>query len=382
MQRFPVLGAALLAGASLLPAQTPNSAILLNGVDAYGSAGGVGGLVTNSTWEAWVWIPQNTIGGGPVLMRWGMYSHALSIDAITGQVGVDMYSCWTNPCPQASSAPGALQREHWHHIAIVYGPEAAPSCNAYLDGNLVAWCGAQQCAPYAGWETVLGAFGYIGYSSFLNAAVDEARISDVPRYSGPFVPSRRFSPDSHTVGLWHFDEGSGSVAHDSSGHGLDFALHGGYQWVEGNVTQNAAFLPFGTGCQGSVGVPELVALNGALPRLDSTFVMRLQNLPQAPVFVPLGYLGYSNTETYGVPLPVSLGVLGMPASCQQYVALENATFYTLANQGGVADWVVPIPNAPQLDGASVYVQALVFDWNLPFSFPAVVSNGAEMRFGY
>jgi hypothetical protein len=216
-----------------LPAAAQGHSVSLNGLDAYGTAAGVGGLVTNSTWEAWVRIPANPLPSGVVLQRWGMFSHAISIDAVQGSMGVDMYSCWSNPCGQTVSPPGILTPGSWHHLALVYGPQAAPSCDAYIDGALVAWCGPQQCVPYEGWETVLGAWGYIGYQSFFHGEIDEVRISKVPRYIGPFTPERFFTPDGDTVGLWHFDEGNGTAAYDSSGHGRHFTLHGGYAWAPG-----------------------------------------------------------------------------------------------------------------------------------------------------
>ncbi len=47
---------------------------------------------------------------------------------------------------------------------------------------------------------------------------DELRLSNTLRYSADFTrPSGAFSADANTVGLYHFDEGSGTVAGDSSG---------------------------------------------------------------------------------------------------------------------------------------------------------------------
>lgn len=205
----------------------------LNGVNGFGTAAGVGGLVANSTWEAWIEVPSDANAPGCVLQRWGMYSHALALDPVQGTIGVDMYSCWTDPCGQTVSPPGTIARNTWQHIALVYGPESAPSCEAYVDGQPVAWCGPQQCTPYAGWETVLGAWGNQGYVNFFRGRIDEARISNVPRYSANFTPTRFFTPDANTVGLWHFDEGGGNVALDASGNGRHFTLQGGYSWSPG-----------------------------------------------------------------------------------------------------------------------------------------------------
>jgi len=219
---------------SSTPSWGQEYAISLNGIDAYGSAGGVGGLVANSTWEAWVRIPQYDstfpAGARPILCRWGMWTHSSpNIDARDGSaLGAGGYSCGAPIAP-----PGSVSEGQWHHVATVFGPESSPSWSFYLDGQLVNSEPTGCQVPYAGWETVLGASGYIGYSAFLKAELDEVRISNVPRYAGTFTPDREFAPDARTVGLWNFDEGGGNVAYDSSGNGRHFTLHGGYAWVAG-----------------------------------------------------------------------------------------------------------------------------------------------------
>lgn len=47
--------------------------------------------------------------------------------------------------------------------------------------------------------------------------MDEVRISKIARYNGAnFAPEVRFNSDEQTLGLYHFDEGSGKTARDSS----------------------------------------------------------------------------------------------------------------------------------------------------------------------
>ena len=358
-------------------AQGPNHAVSLNGLDAYGTAAGVGGLYANSTWEAWIKLPQydpNLVGPRHILFRWGMYSHsAPMVDASNGAVNA------LEPCGLGNQGtPGSLQPGQWHHVAVVFGTS---QLQVFVDGAVVGTSPMGNC-PYAGWETVLGARGYAGYDSFAKAHVDEARISNTTRYSGPFTPQARFTSDTYTVGLWHFDEGSGTTAFDSSPNARHFTLHGGFGWVPGSGALAPAFLPFGQGCAGTAGVPALSANNGSLPRLGTTFQMRLSNLPNGRVFLPLGFLGYSNTTAYGLQLPLSMGLYGMPPQCLQFVDPTNGYFYTLINGGGGADWDVPIPNNPLLQDSSVYVQAIVFDWSLPFALPAVATNAGEMVMRY
>ncbi len=57
----------------------------------------------------------------------------------------------------------------------------------------------------------------LAYPSF-SGWMDEVRISTTLRYTAPFAPpTAPFTADAATAALYHFDEGSGNVAHDSSG---------------------------------------------------------------------------------------------------------------------------------------------------------------------
>jgi hypothetical protein len=50
----------------------------------------------------------------------------------------------------------------------------------------------------------------------LNGQIDELRISNVVRYSVAFtLPTAALGSDANTVGLFHFDEGSGQTSSDS-----------------------------------------------------------------------------------------------------------------------------------------------------------------------
>lgn len=340
-------------------AQSQNFAIALNGVDAFGTAAGVGGLVSNSTWEAWVKIPAVPVSSGCVLARWGMYSHALSINTATGQTSVDMCSCWSDVCPHTQSPPNCLMRNTWQHIALVYGPESGPSAKAFVDGELVAWCGPQGCTPYAGWETILGAWGYLGYSSFVHATIDEARISNIARYNTAFTPQSRFSNDSNTVGLWHFDEGQGATAFDSSGHGRHFALHGGFEWATGNTSTVAEFEPFGGGCLGSGGAPTLRVVE--LPRPGAVLAVAVDHLPQN---YAAGYaiMGFSREHWGALALPMDLAFFGMP-NCQLLVEPAMVGMLPLPPDEVRIEYLVP-PNLGII-GAEFYLQALLMDPQVP-----------------
>jgi len=51
----------------------------------------------------------------------------------------------------------------------------------------------------------------------------------------PTPPPPEPTPDAGPVGWWKLDEGSGTIAHDSSGHGNDGIIRGDTHWVSGRI---------------------------------------------------------------------------------------------------------------------------------------------------
>ena len=66
--------------------------------------------------------------------------------------------------------------------------------------------------------------------NFFQGRIDEVRVSKIARYTGDFQPKQRFESDEETLGLYHFDEGTGEVLKDSSGNGHDGKIVGA-KWV-------------------------------------------------------------------------------------------------------------------------------------------------------
>ncbi|MBA4017762.1 MAG: hypothetical protein C0483_11360 [Pirellula sp.] len=60
--------------------------------------------------------------------------------------------------------------------------------------------------------------------------IDEVRISKVARYDQDYTPQARLEADEDTLALYHFDEGTGDVLHDSSGKGHNGTIVG-TKWV-------------------------------------------------------------------------------------------------------------------------------------------------------
>lgn len=151
-------------------------------------------------------------------------------------------------------------------------------------------------------------------------------------------------------------------------------------WAYAPVTPALAE-PFGVGCAGPAGVPVMgsdpSAWPSSLPWRGATFHAQLSNLGSDPTHVPLRVVGVSNSSWNGAPLPLGLGLLGMPG-CTLYTDLVSVE--VLGNNGGVADWSLAIPGGPSLTGVEIYAQGfvLVAGWN---AFGMVASNALRLQVG-
>lgn len=118
----------------------------------------------------------------------------------------------------------------WHHVAV-QRRRSDGFLWIFVDGAIDAeFDGPDGDVSYPDGETppnandpflVLGAEKYdtdkATYPPF-KGLFDELRLSATLRYTAAFTkPTGPFTTDSNTVGLYHFDEGGGAVANDSSG---------------------------------------------------------------------------------------------------------------------------------------------------------------------
>jgi len=134
----------------------------------------------------------------------------------------------------------------------------------------------------------------------------------------------------------------------------------------------AGFTPYGAGCAGSRGVPQMAALGGSLPRVGETFSTRASNLPWTGPALML--LGVSDTSYAGTPLPANLAMLNAPG-CFLRTSIEDVQ--PMQNVLGTATWSFVIPPIP---GATFFLQALPFD---PVANPLglTLSNGGRAVVG-
>ncbi|HET6203975.1 MAG TPA: integrin alpha, partial [Planctomycetota bacterium] len=118
----------------------------------------------------------------------------------------------------------------------------------------------------------------------------------------------------------------------------------------------AGVAPFGSGCAGSLGVAPRIGATGT-PAVGTTFEVHLSRTLAGALAVLL--VGASNaTLPGGPPLPLNLGLLGMPA-CELLVSLDATVPATTAGPGpgsGHASFPLAIPPDPALVGGVGYLQ--------------------------
>jgi len=141
------------------------------------------------------------------------------------------------------------------------------------------------------------------------------------------------------------------------------------------VRRAASYAPFGAGCAGSLGVPVLANVAGSLPLPGTSLQATLGGVPAG---LALMATGLSDTQSGGLPLPLSLDSLGMPG-CQLFA--DAMLVDTLFATGATATWSWTLPAGSQLLGVRFYQQGFVFD---PAANAAglVASNAAAATIGW
>lgn len=143
-----------------------------------------------------------------------------------------------------------------------------------------------------------------------------------------------------------------------------------YGTSQSNGTPGYGFI--GAGCAGSLGVPGNVS--STQPTLGGAANITVDKLPFG---IAVLAVGVSRTFSGIGPLPVDLGLIGMPG-CPLRVSFE-ATL-TMIGAGTSASLAFPIPTTPALVGTQVFTQALSLDPTLN-AFGFGISDAAVMLVG-
>ena len=134
---------------------------------------------------------------------------------------------------------------------------------------------------------------------------------------------------------------------------------------------------YGTACVGSNGPLALSAVGSSLPVIGQTFQLEMSGIP---LFSPcVGYVGFSNTQFSGVPLPLPLDFVRM-YGCFAYMSAD-LTFPLPApnNATNTTQWNLPIPPDPVFLAMHIYLQGLALEFGGVRR--ATVTNGVDARIG-
>jgi hypothetical protein len=197
--------------------------------------------------EAWVLV-KSYVGGHGVLNRWVPNTGDIQLTFGTPEplsqrqlptvekVPSHMLASWGHVEGAywiTVVAPSLPTPDTWHHVASSYG---GGSFRLYVDGSLVGSMAATEPIENPPGILYLGATARYQhdfdpekgtlYWPPIDGFIAEVRLSSTNRYADDFTPEPRLSADEWTLGLWHLDEGDGSVAADSSPNQLNGTITG------------------------------------------------------------------------------------------------------------------------------------------------------------
>ena len=194
------------------------------------------------TIEAWYYVDRLTgdcvTNGNVVASKWNNQTMGLwhmvfcSNNTYISRTNMARFGMQVSDVPNVSnflnSPANAVSVGRWQHIAVTYGDGWTSTNNGmmrmFIDGKLVVSTtsvGWTQPTTYKQEYMVIGrlynrgGWGFQGY-------IDEVRISKTIRYTGTAVGTQYFTPEQYlqddplTVGLWHLNEGGGTVCGDSA----------------------------------------------------------------------------------------------------------------------------------------------------------------------
>ena len=206
-----------------LRAQDTNYALQFDGVDDYVSSSLVTTATDNLTMEEWV--------------KWDGTTTVNQLLIYNGHSGLNGYGILLNPITMPNFNLGILcggvaylnsstpfTDSVWQHVAAV---RSGGIWKLYLNGVQLSLTDSTASPNQPDGFTTIGLNNYQG-------TIDEVRVWNVARTQAELQQNMYHTligSESGLVGYWRFDEGTGIVAGDSSGHGNDGTLTNGPVWV-------------------------------------------------------------------------------------------------------------------------------------------------------
>lgn len=220
-----------------------NYSLQFDGIDDYGKTTQVANVSNNFTIEFWakptaedVIVNEGVNGQLAARMvlhpphgtyNWGTEHAGVGITVATNTITVNEHAAdyLMSTLVWVDTISG------WNHIAVVYENKTP---KLYVNGTLVK---TGLTSNYAYVHPSLGYDGYPDYTAnngigtgmvggHYEGLLDEMRISDIIRYNNNFTPPLSFNNDTNTIGLYHFNEGTGNIITDESSNSNNGILDG------------------------------------------------------------------------------------------------------------------------------------------------------------
>jgi hypothetical protein len=124
-------------------------------------------------------------------------------------------------------------------------------------------------------------------------------------------------------------------------------------WSIVTISFTHAYMRIGDGCPGTLGVPRIDA--SQFPRVGFSFSTVVDRLPDNAALMIFGFSG--TTSAFG-PLPIDLGLIGMPGC---FLFVSDDLEFLLIGANNIATLTTTVPSNPALAGVQVFAQAAVLD---------------------
>lgn len=228
MNRSLILASAVMALAIIVASSgeispqvaAPNRALRFNGSTTKATGMAFIGQEGSQTMEAWIMPTSNNSFGTVFFTRNDADNQGWLVELENGRATLWVADGVNDHKVQNTNV--TMLGGSWYHVAATYDASTHLG-RVYVNGNQGS---AVDLGPISTCNNCLP-FRMGGFASFpfFNGTIDEIRVSSGIRYTSNFVlPSAPFTADGTTLLLYHFDEGSGQLAQDSSGNNRTLTL--------------------------------------------------------------------------------------------------------------------------------------------------------------
>lgn len=212
-----------------------NYSLDFNGEGHYVEVENASAVITNSsqlTISGWIY-PRNTEAGWPDLDAFFGFRNEINADFYVLQLGgykLEGRLRTSDNVFTITTETGAIVPDMWQHIALVYD---GSTIMLYIDGVPAGSSNASGQIPDPSVSFYIGSLVYSVWMFDLNGMIDEVRIWDRALYAVEIQEYMNLDVSGYDnlVGYWKFNEGSGTIAYDTSGEGNDGMIVGA-NWSE------------------------------------------------------------------------------------------------------------------------------------------------------